>query len=118
MKNASGKRPSKLNRKLGTTTTPTNAHQCMKVYYIIHTVYLLHVSATSGVNLGAFVAFDIIHSCPMYGHGSFEINGTHFLVLHPHLLYPSYTFSIFMSLPNFFLKANTATLHTGVLISS
>jgi hypothetical protein len=69
MKNADGKRPSKFNRKLGTTMTLTNAHQCMKVYYIIYTVYLLHVLATCGGNLCAFVAFDIKSSCPMHGNG-------------------------------------------------
>ena len=50
MKNASGKRPSKFNRKLGMTTTPTNAHQCMTVYYIIdtYTSYMFrpHVAET------------------------------------------------------------------------
>jgi hypothetical protein len=91
MKNASGKRPSKFNRKLS-TTTPTNAHQCTSVYYIIHTVYLLHVSATCDEDLCAYLAFGIKSTCPIHGHGSFKIIGKHFLVLHPHLLYPSYTF--------------------------
>jgi len=81
-------------------------------YIIIHTVYLLHVSAACSGNLCAFVAFDIISSCPMHGHGSLKINGKYLPVLHPHLLYPSNTFNIFMSLPTFVLKANTATLHT------
>ena len=48
----------------------------------------------------------------MHGHGAFKISAKYLLVLHPHLLYPSYTLSIFTYLPTFFLKANTATLHT------
>ena len=107
MKNASGKRPSKFNRKVGTTTTPTNAHQCMKVYYIqrIPPTCFGHMWR----QLTCIFACDIVSRCPVHGHKSFKINGKYFLVLHPHLLYPSHTFRIFMSLPAFFLKANTAT---------
>ena len=35
-----------------TVTKPKNAHKCIKATYVIHNVYLLHVSASLAVILG------------------------------------------------------------------